>query len=132
MEQLALRVKQNNLVLHLKAQLTRWTLLEVARLGSQEGWLIHPSRVSLVEEKLAKGGYGAIRQAKLDGEIVACKLPHHKDVETAKKHALTRTKCICATVLGRELRIFRLLSHPIIVAWKGATGFFLGQRRQVA
>lgn len=132
MEQLALRVKQNNLVLHLKAQLTRWTLLEVARLGSQEAWLINPSRVSLVEEKLAKGGYRAIRQAKLDGKIVACKLPHHKDVETAKKHALTRTKCICATVLGRELRIFRLLSHPIIVAWKGATGFFLGQRRQVA
>eukprot|EP00440_Ansanella_granifera_P024319 gb/GFBE01026416.1/.p1 GENE.gb/GFBE01026416.1/~~gb/GFBE01026416.1/.p1 ORF type:complete len:383 (+),score=71.78 gb/GFBE01026416.1/:1-1149(+) len=108
-----------------EAVFKHFDLLEIVRLGHQEGWLIRPNRVAIGEASLEHGGFGAIRRGKLDEKDIALKLPHHEDTETAKEHGLMRTKCICAKVLSEELRIFRQLEHPNIVKFYGATGLFV-------
>eukprot|EP00928_Gymnodinium_smaydae_P035807 TRINITY_DN25131_c0_g4_i1.p1 TRINITY_DN25131_c0_g4~~TRINITY_DN25131_c0_g4_i1.p1 ORF type:complete len:794 (-),score=55.89 TRINITY_DN25131_c0_g4_i1:351-2381(-) len=87
-------------------------LQDIVACGLKEHWLIEPERIRPVDDGfISSGGFGMVMLAYYHGAEVAVKIPRvSRDART-----LNTLKAIAA-----ELRIFRRLRHPHIVAFHGA------------
>eukprot|EP00928_Gymnodinium_smaydae_P090652 TRINITY_DN7441_c0_g2_i1.p1 TRINITY_DN7441_c0_g2~~TRINITY_DN7441_c0_g2_i1.p1 ORF type:complete len:760 (-),score=84.69 TRINITY_DN7441_c0_g2_i1:127-2406(-) len=87
-------------------------LRSITAIGVKEHWLIKPERLQLVENGLVgNGSFGMVVLAQYHGADVVLKVPRVSEIERTQKVLKT---------LAVELRIFRRLHHPHIVAFHGA------------
>jgi len=89
-------------------------LQEIALVGVREHWLLGAHELEVITPPLllGKGGFGQVVWGRLRGTPVAIKVPH----STGSKEQLRLVSSIC-----NELRLFRRVRHPNIVAFHGAT-----------
>eukprot|EP00928_Gymnodinium_smaydae_P097595 TRINITY_DN8888_c0_g2_i1.p1 TRINITY_DN8888_c0_g2~~TRINITY_DN8888_c0_g2_i1.p1 ORF type:complete len:758 (-),score=35.28 TRINITY_DN8888_c0_g2_i1:187-2460(-) len=87
-------------------------LEEIIKCGSKEHWLIEPEALRPIDDGfISNGGFGMVMLAYYHGVEVALKVPR----VTRDVHTLSTLKSMAV-----ELRIFRYLHHPHIVAFHGA------------
>ena len=81
-------------------------------LGEEEHWMIRPTEVNLLPQKvLGRGGYGVVLCGVFYGTPVAVKVPHGDVIDNMSK--MLRS-------LSNELRVLRQLRHRNLVPFHGA------------
>eukprot|EP00928_Gymnodinium_smaydae_P087178 TRINITY_DN7149_c0_g2_i1.p1 TRINITY_DN7149_c0_g2~~TRINITY_DN7149_c0_g2_i1.p1 ORF type:complete len:766 (-),score=70.93 TRINITY_DN7149_c0_g2_i1:418-2715(-) len=87
-------------------------LQSIVTIGLKEHWLIKPEALQLVEKGfIGNGAFGAVMLAQYHGSEVVLKVPYDRGPANTEK--MLRSFAV-------ELRIFRRLHHPNIVAFHGA------------